>query len=333
MRRRDFITLLGSIAPIWSFVANAQQSPKLPTVGFLCGAARDDWASLIAAFREGLSDAGYVEGRNVVLIFRFAEYHYDRLPAMALDLVRQGVDVIFASVGDVSVEAALAATKTIPIVFTSPNDPVAAGWVESLHRPGGNITGVTFLAESLDAKRIELLHEMDPKAASVAVLVGPLIASVMQGATIESEIEGAAKTLSLNVRFVRINNDDDIIPAFKDIAAHRDDAIHIMPDPLLDVALGGKLAALAAQAGLPITSVRPDFPAAGGLLSYGASATSIHRIAGTYVGRILKGEKPANLPVQQSTTEVKLIINLKTAKALGLTVPPSLLARADELIE
>jgi putative ABC transport system substrate-binding protein len=326
MRRREFITLLGSAALAWPCTAHAQ-APKLPTIGFLNSAAPDDWAPNIAAFRQGLSDAGYEERRNVALAFRFAEYHYDRLPALALDLVSQGVDVIVATGGDYSIKAAVAATSTIPIVFTTGNDPVAAGYVKSLRQPGGNATGVTFLGSSLEAKRLEVLHEIDPKATSVAVLIG-------QEARAESdmrEIEGAAKSLALSVRFVRIRSEDDIIPAFKDIAAHRDNAIHIVTDPFF-FARARTLAALAAQAGLPITGNAREFAAAGGLLSYGATLHSAYHDAGAYAGRILKGDKPAELPVQEST-KIELVINLNTAKALGLTVPLTLQGRADEMIE
>jgi putative ABC transport system substrate-binding protein len=326
MRRREFITLLGSAALAWPCTAHAQ-APKLPTIGFLNSAAPDDWAPNIAAFRQGLSDAGYEERRNVALAFRFAEYHYDRLPALALDLVSQGVDVIVATGGDYSIKAAVAATSTIPIVFTTGNDPVAAGYVKSLRQPGGNATGVTFLGSSLEAKRLEVLHEIDPKATSVAVLIG-------QEARAESdirEIEGAAKSLALSVRFVRIRSEDDIVPAFKDIAAHRDNAIHIVTDPFL-FARARTLAALAAQAGLPITGNAREFAAAGGLLSYGATLHSAYHDAGAYAGRILKGDKPAELPVQEST-KIELVINLKTAKVLGLTVPITLQGRADEMIE
>src|SRR5579864_2602592 len=262
MRRREFITLLGSAAAAWPFTARAQQVPKLPTIGFLNSAAPDDWASNIAAFRQGLSDTGYTESRNVTLAFRFAEYHYDRLPTMALDLVRQGVDVILATGGDNSIKAAIAATNTIPIVFTTANDPVAAGYVKSLSRPGGNVTGVTFLASSLEAKRLELLHEIDPKAASVAALTGSANARTESDAR---EIEGAAKSLGLRVRFVSIRSEDDIIPAFRDIAAGREDAIHIVTDPFF-AARARTLAALAAQAVLPATSNDRGFAAAGGLL-------------------------------------------------------------------
>ncbi len=327
MKRRYFVTLIGSMAA-WPLGAHAQQPANLRTVGFLNSAALEDWGSQIAAFRQGLSDTGYAESRNVTLAFRFADYHYDRLPMMALDLVRQGVDVLVATGGDNSVKAAMAATRTIPIVFTTANDPVVAGYVKSLSQPGGNVTGVTFLASSLEAKRLELLHEIDPKAASIAVLTGSANARTESDAR---EIEGAAKSLGLSVRFISIRSEDDIIPAFRDIAAHHEDAIHIVTDPFF-AARSRTLAALAAQAALPATANVREFATAGGLLSYGATVQSAYQNAGTYVGRILKGEKPGALPVQEST-KIELIINLKTAKALGLTVPITLQGRADEMIE
>lgn len=328
MRRREFITLLGGAAAAWPVNARAQQAPILPTVGFLCSAAPDDWAPSVAAFRQGLSDAGYTEGQNVALAFHFAEYHYDRLAAMALDFAHQGAAVIFASGGEYSIKAAIAATNKIPIVFTTGNDPVSAGYVKSLNRPGGNVTGITFLASSLEPKRLELLHEIVPKAASVAVLTGSANTRTESDAR---AIEGAAKSLGLNVRFIHIRSEDDIVPAFKDIVARRDDAIHIVTDPFF-AARAQTLAALAAQAALPATFNERGFVAAGGLLSYGASLHSAYHDAGAYAGRILKGDKPAELPVQEST-KIELIINLKAAKALGITVPLTLLGRADEVIE
>ena len=225
-------------------------------------------------------------------------------------------------------QAAIAATNTIPIVFTSANDPVAAGYVQSLNRPGGNVTGITFIGSTLEAKRIELLHEIDPKAVSIAVLIGS------GNARTESEtreIEGAAKTLGLRLRFLKASSLDELGPAFRDIAQGRDDALHIVSNGFFS-AKADILAALAGATGLPPTSDSWDFAAAGGLLSYGGSIVSAYRVAGVYVGRILKGEKPAELPVQEST-KIELVINLKTAKAFGLTVPLSLLGRADQVIE
>ncbi len=326
MRRRKFITLIsGAVA--WPLAARAQQT-KLPTVGVLVSAAPDDWSSRVETFRQGLSEAGYTEGNNVTLLYRYAEYHYERLPAMALDLVRQNVDVMMASGGDNSIKAAMAATSTIPIVFVTANDPVSAGYVRSLNRPGGNATGITFLASSLEAKRLELLHEIDPKAASVAVLMGSANARAESDTR---EIEEAAKSLGMNVRFVRIGSEDDIIPAFRDIAAHREDAIHFVTDPFF-AARERTLVALAATAALPASFNDRGFVVAGGLFSYGADSTATYRDAGAYVGRILKGAMPAELPVQEST-KIELVINLKAAKMLGLTIPLPLLGRADEVIE
>jgi putative tryptophan/tyrosine transport system substrate-binding protein len=243
-------------------------------------------------------------------------------------LVQQRVDVIFASGGDNSVKAAIAATNTIPVVFTTANDPVAAGYVKSLNRPGGNLTGITFLGSSLEAKRIELLHEVHPKATSIAVLMGLANARTERDVR---DIETAAKSLGLKVRFVNVADENDFGFAFKDIVAHRDDAIHIVTDPFF-AARERILAALAAQVALPATSSDRGFAVAGGLLGYGADSVATYRKAGAYVGRILNGERPAELPVEEST-KIEFIINLKTAKALGLTIPLPLLGRADEVIE
>jgi putative tryptophan/tyrosine transport system substrate-binding protein len=329
MRRREFITLLGGAVAFWPLAARAQQT-KPPTVGVLVSTAANDWSARMAAFRQGLSEAGYTEGSNVALVYRYAEYHYDRLPALALDLVRQNVDVMLASGGDNSIKAAMAATSTIPIVFITANDPVTAGYVKSLNRPGGNLTGITFLASSLEAKRFELLHQIAPKAASIAVLMG----SANTTARTESDLralEAAAKSLGLGVRVVSIGSEDDFAPAFRDIVARRDDAIHIITDSFF-AARARTLAALAATTALPASSSERDFAAGGGLLSYGASSTSPYRDAGAYAGRILKGAAPSELPVQEST-KIEFIINLKTAKSLGLTVPLPLLGLADEVVE
>jgi putative ABC transport system substrate-binding protein len=325
--RRQFISAISGAAA-WPIAARAQQPGTLPTIGFLNSASANDWSPRTTAFRQGLNGAGYTESQNVALAYRYAEYHYDRLGEMALDLVRQGVDLIFACGGDNAVQAAMAATKTIPIVFTTGNDPVSAGYVQSLNRPGGNATGITFIGSALEAKRIELLHEIYPKAGSIAVLMGS------GNARTESdthEIEAAAKTLGLRARFLKAGREDELGPAFKDIAQNRDDALHIVANPFFS-AKAGTLAALAGAASLPATSDSREFAVAGGLLSYGGSITEAYHLAGAYAGRILKGEKPTELPVQEST-KIDLIINLKTAKALGLTVPLTLLGRADEVIE
>jgi putative ABC transport system substrate-binding protein len=328
MRRRQFISLIGGAVVVWPLSARTQSRTDQPVIGFLCSATPDDWAPRISAFRQGLSNADYAEGRNVSLAFRFAEYHYERLPAMAIDLVRQGVDVISASGGDNAIKAAMAATSTIPIVFTTANDPVTAGYVESLNRPGGNATGVAFLASSLEPKRLELLHEIDQRVKSVAVFMG---AANARSEKDTQAIDAAAKSLGLSVRFVSIGDEDDLVPAFREVATRRDDAIHFVSDPFFAVR-ARTLAAFAATAALPATSDDRAFAAAGGLLTYGANVNAAYQAAGTYAGLILKGEKPSDLPVQESTT-IELIINLKTAKALGITVPLPLLGRADEVIE
>jgi len=328
VRRRQFIGLVGGAAVGMPLAVRAQPAANPPVIGFLCSSTADDWTPRITAFRQGLSDAGYVEGRNVSLAFRFAEYHYDKLPAMALDLVRQGVDVIVASGGDNAIKAAMAATTIRPIIFTTANDPVAAGYVRSLNRPGGNVTGITFLGSSLEPKRLEVLHEIDPKVKSIVVFIGGANARTERDT---GQIEVAAKSLGLSVRFVSIGSEDDFAPAFREIAARRDDAIHFVSDPFF-AARARTLAALAATAALPATSNERSFAVAGGLFSYGASINAAYKEAGMYTARILKGEKPAELPVEQSTT-IELVINLKTVKALGLTVPLPLLGRADEVIE
>jgi putative tryptophan/tyrosine transport system substrate-binding protein len=330
MRRRDFVKAAAVSAAAWPLVARAQQAAKLPTVGVLVSAAADDWASRIAAFRQALSDTGYTEGSNVALLYRYAENRYERLPEMALDLVRQNVDVMLACGGDIAIKAAMAATSTIPIVFTTANDPVTAGYVKSLNRPGGNLTGVTFLASSLEAKRLELLHEIAPKAASFAVMMGSANSNTRHESD-RRELEAAAKSLGVSVRVVSIGGEGDLAPAFRDVVAHREDAIHIVTGPFF-AARARTLAALAGATALPASFSERDFATAGGLLSYGAASTSTYRDVGTYVGRILKGAAPAELPVQEST-KIELIINLKTAKTLGLTVPLPLLGRADEVIE
>ena len=326
MQRREVFALLSGAAATWPLAVLAQQGNK--RVGFLNSASQADWAPRIAAFRQGLSDVGFVEGQNLELIYRFADYHYEGLPAMARDLAGRGVDVIFACGGDQSIQAAKAATASIPIVFTTANDPVAAGFVQSLNRPGRNVTGITFMGSALEAKRLEILHEIVPQATSIAVLIGSGNARTDSDA---SELEKAATALGVHLHFFKVANEHELDGAFKDIVESRDQALHIMTDPFFAARLA-TLSALARAASLPATSGVRDFTAAGGLLSYGARFATGYRDAGAYAGRILRGELPAELPVQQSAN-FDLVINLKTAKALGLAVPLSLLGRAEELIE
>jgi putative ABC transport system substrate-binding protein len=330
MRRREFIALLGGAAAptfIGPLAARAQRQ-RLPVVGFLSPATASANPQLIDAIREGLRETGYVEGRNVTLEFRWAEDNNERLPPLAAELVRLPASVIFVS-GYPSARAAKAATKTIPIVFNTGEDPVKLGLVESLNRPGGNVTGVTSLGGQLGAKRIELLREVLPASKIVGALVNPSNA-VVAAAQI-GDWQYAARQLGLELRVLHASSERDFDAVFASLLQPRVDALVIGPDSLT-VSRSEQLGALALRHGIPaIFQFRP-FAAAGGLLSYGSSITDAFRLAGTYAGRILKGAKPADLPVHQSV-KIELLINLKTAKALGLTVPPTLLARADEVIE
>jgi putative ABC transport system substrate-binding protein len=324
MKRRAFITLLGGAAA-WPLVARAQQA-TMPVVGFLNGGSAWEYAHNAAAFRQGLSETGYVEGRNVLVEYRWAEGHYERLPIMAADLVRRSVAVIVAN--SPSTVAAKAATTTIPIVFTTSANPVELGFVASLNRPGGNLTGVTTLGIEVGPKRLELLHELIPTASSAALLVNPT------GPTAESqskELAAAARTVGVQLHVLRASSESQLDTVFATLVQLQAGALVIGSDAFFTSRME-QLSALALRHAVPAIYQYREFVAFGGLLSYGASSRDSYRLAGVYSGRILKGEKPADLPVQQST-KVELFINLKTAKALRLTVPPSLLARADEVIE
>jgi putative ABC transport system substrate-binding protein len=327
MKRREFIMLLGGAAVAWPLHARAQQ-PALPVIGYLGIASPETFAGRLRAFRLGLGEIGYVEGRNVVIEYRWAEGRYDRLPALAADLVRRQVTVMVAPGGIPSALAAKAATATIPIVFETGADPVAVGLVPSLNRPGGNITGVTSLNSQIEPKRLELLHELVPAATTIARLVNP---TNPRSESDTGEVRAAARALGLQVLLLQASNNHDIDAAFATLVKPQAGALMIGADPLFNT-LSEQLAGLAARYALPAIAQPPEFPAAGGLMSYGGSITESHRQAGIYVGRILKGEKPADLPVQQ-VTKVELILNLKAAKALGLSVPLPLLTRADEVIE
>jgi ABC-type uncharacterized transport system substrate-binding protein len=326
MKRRKVIALLGGAAAGWPLVVRAQQ-PAMPVIGVLDGRSADESAPLVAALRRGLNEAGYVEGRNVAIEYHWAHGEYDRLPALAADLVRRQVTVIATS-GNASALAAKTATATIPIVFLTGADPVQAGLVASLSRPGGNLTGVTSLGVELGPKRLELLHELVPAATTIAILVNP----ANRSAEIQvRDIQAAARTLGLELHILHASTEREIDAAFAALTRLRAGALVISPEAFFN-SRSEQLAALTVRHAVPAIYTYREFAAAGGLMSYGGSITDSYRQAGIYVGRILKGEKPADLPVQQSA-KVELIINMKTAKALGLTVPFALLGRADEVFE
>jgi putative ABC transport system substrate-binding protein len=326
MRRRDFITLLGGAAA-WPIAARAQQPPT-PIVGFLSARSSADSAGLLIAFHKGLKEAGYVEGQNVVIDYRFAEGQYDRLPVLAADLVNRQVAAIAAISGTPAALAAKAATTTIPIVFANGADPVASGLVPNLNRPSGNISGVTFLASETIPKRLEVLHELVPKAHIVGYLVNP-INPITEGEIKDTAAAAHARGLQLLVHSA--STKDAIDEGFATFVQRRISALIIGNDTFLS---GRKeqIFTLAALHAIPTIYYEREFAAAGGLLSYGTDFADSYRQAGIYVGRILNGAKPADLPVQQPT-KFELVINLKTAMAMGLAVPPTLLARADEVIE
>jgi putative ABC transport system substrate-binding protein len=327
MRRRKFITLIGSAMATWPILVRAQQ-PAMPVIGFLNSGSRELFAARVAAFHQGLNDTGFVEGRNVAIDYQWAQGQYDRLPALASDLVRRRVAVIAATGGIPSALAAKAATSTIPIVFVAGADPIRFGVVTSLNRPDGNITGLTVFTSELVPKRLELLHELVKKATSIALLVNPTNAV---SESVQKDVQAAAHTLGLQLNVVHASAEPDLDKVFATLDQLRVGALVIGTDTFFD-GQSERLAALAWHHAMPTIYQTREFAAAGGLMSYGGSLTDAYRKAGVYIGRVLKGEKPADLPVMQST-KIELIINLKTAKALGLTIPLSLLGRADEVIE
>jgi putative tryptophan/tyrosine transport system substrate-binding protein len=326
VKRREFIGLVGG-AVAWPLTARAQE-PQIPIVGFLNSASAAGYAPYVVAFRQGLSETGFVEGRNVAIEYRWAESDYDRLPALAADLVRQKVAVIAATGTTASILAAEAATSTIPIVFVSGTDPVKFGLVSSLGRPDGNATGVFTLDQEVVGKRLETLHEMLPTATDFGALVNPTFAFAE---SLSTDLQAAARTLGMRLHILRASTESDFDAVFGAITQLHVSGLLITTDSLF-ISLNAQLATLMLRHAIPTICQYRDFAVAGGLMSYGSSITEFYRLAGVYTGRILKGDKVANLPVQQAT-KVELIINLKTAKALGITVPLTLLGRADEVIE
>jgi putative ABC transport system substrate-binding protein len=324
LRRRNFITLLGGAAAVWPLAAGAQQA-AMPVVGYLSPTSPSMLTGRLREFHRGLKESGYVEGENVAIVYRWAEGQNDRLPELAAELVRHRVSVIVTG-GPPATFAAKAATTTIPIVFILPEDPVKLGLVKSLPHPGGNATGINFLSGELTAKRLELLRELVPSAARVAVLVNP---TAME--TTLEDLETAARNIGLQIQVLNASSSQEIRAAFATMVRQRLDALFLGGDPFF-TSRRVQLATLSARHAIPLASQAREIVEAGGLMSYGANISDAFRQAGAYVGFILKGSKPADLPVVQSS-KFELVINAETAKALGLEVPPTLLARADEVIE
>ena len=327
MRRREFITLLGGVAAGLPFAAYAEQT--MPVIGFLNSASPDGYAERLRGFRQGLKDAGFIEGENVAVEYRWAENQLDRLPAMAAELVRRQVNVIAATGGISAPFAAKNATTTIPVLFVAPDDPVKLGLVASLARPEGNLTGVNFLGAELGAKRLALLRELVPAATRVAVLVNPANAATVE--TTMRDLQAAAHAMGLRIQIFNASTGHEIDAAYTAIVLERPDALFVAPDPIFN-SRRVQLVHLASRHALPAIYWQREFAEIGGLMSYGSSIGDAFRQVGAYTGRILKGTKPTDLPVVQST-KFELVINNQTARLLGLAVPPPLLASADEVIE
>jgi len=328
MKRREFITLLGGAAAAWPLAARAQQT-KVPVIGFLHSASADTFADRLRAFRQGLKETGHIEGENVAIEYRWAENQLDKLPALAAELVRRQVAVIVVGGGTVSTLAAKAATATIPIVFTAGEDPVSHGLVTSIAHPGGNLTGIHFLNTELTAKRLGLLRELVPKAARIAVLINP--ANAPPAEVTLREIPEAARAIGVRIQVFKASNSSEIDATFAALVREQPDALFIGSDPFFNNRRK-QLVLQAMRHGLPAGYASREFAEAGGLMSYGTDFLDTYRQVGAYAGRVLRGVKPADLPVVQSA-KFELVINQMTARILGIDVPATLLARADEVIE
>jgi ABC-type uncharacterized transport system substrate-binding protein len=326
MKRREFIMLLGGAAATCPLAAHAQQ-PAMPVIGFLGGSSLAERRPLLVAFRQALAEAGFVEGQNVATEYRWAEGQYDRLPALAADLVHRGVAVVFAGDGP-SALAAKAVTNTVPIVFNTGIEPVQAGLVSSLSRPGGNLTGVNLIAGPLPAKQLGLLHELVPAAKTIAVLINPNNTNAERDA---ATVQEAGRAVGVQILVMRATAEMDFETVFATLARERAGGLLVNSDVFF-TSRRDQLVGRASRQALPLMSAWREFPLAGGLISYGPSLAAAYRQIGTYTAKILNGARPADLPVVQPTA-FELVINVKTAKALGLEVPPTLLARADEVIE
>ena len=327
MRRRDFITALCGAAVAWPVVTHAQQSVK--KIGFLSVSSPGPHAPFVAAFNEGLKESGFIEGQNLAIEYSWAEGNFDRLSALAADLIRDKVDVVAAMSGDLSIRAAINASSTIPIVFITGSDPVQTGLVASLGRPGGNATGFSMIANELMAKRFELLSELVPNIRTIALLINPKYHSATEG-TVPLVLQ-AASVKGVRLDILKAANEDEFEPAFASLARLKADALIVGTDPFF-TSRRERIVALASRYSVAAIYEWQEFVTAGGLISYGTSLTSLYREVGVYVGKILKGAKPADLPIQQPT-KFELVINVTAAKALGLVVPPTLLTAADEVIE